>query len=419
MADDGQFSRTLLLAVDAWRYGTRDDLQQRDLQRALATAVRESATRSDLDPERWQRQDAGDGLLSLITDGSAEPKVIGAFVRELNEWLGRYNHDLRPQARLRLRVAVHHGVAIPADLGHAGAAPVHVCRLRDARAVRELLEVFSEANLVFVVSEQIFEGSIRARHTSLSAKDFTRAEVAEPAKDFFTTAWVHVPGAAGARVGAQLGAFGVGLHFAGTAVPPPGFFEQVVCRSFEAVGAPAPAGAESSGEGLSFRVPAGLSGTVLTGTWIEHLRKNAAARLPGILLAVGIARAADPAVACAEAAGLAGAEPACRLLASSAQGRFVIVVSEDVYDAVVSRGGRFVFPESYRHHETGTGCWFRVPGHSIPPEAGPAEAPPGGGADPPSAATAATYGDHSTAIAHGTFTAPFIMGGLHQHGSDR
>ncbi|WP_370962222.1 hypothetical protein [Amycolatopsis sp. cg9] len=419
MADDGQFSRTLLLAVDAWRYGTRDDLQQRDLQRALATAVRESATRGGLDPERWQRQDAGDGLLSVITDGSAEPQVIGSFVRELDDWLGRYNHDLRPQARLRLRVAVHHGVAIPADLGHAGAAPVHVCRLRDARAVRELLEVFPEANLVFVVSEAIFEGSVRPRHTSLSVRDFTRAEVAEPAKEFFATAWVHVPGAPGHRVVSQLGAWAVGLRFAGAAAPPPGFFEQVVGPSFEAVGMPAPEGAESSGEVLSFRVPAGLSGTVLTGVWLEHLREKADAHFRGVRLAVGIARDPDPAAAGAEAAGLAGSEPAGRLLATAAGGRFVIVVSEQVYDTVVSRGGRFVFPESYRCPEAAAGCRLRVLGHSIPPEAGPPQDPPAAGAGSPPAITATTHGDHSTAIGHGTFTAPFIMGDLHQHGRDR
>jgi hypothetical protein len=419
VADVNQFSRILLLAVDAWRYGTRDDLQQRDLQRALAAAIRESATRSGLDPAQWQQQDAGDGLLSLITDSSAEPKVIGSFVRELDEWLRRHNHDLQPRARLRLRVAVHHGVALPADLGYAGAAPVHVCRLRDARAVREALEVFPEANLVVAVSEPIFEGSVRPRHTPLSAADFTRVEVAEPAKQFFAAAWVHVPGVARERVGAHLGGLAVGMRFAGTATPPPGFFEQVVCRSFEAVGMPAPGVVEGPGEALAFRVPAGLAGTVLAGIWIEHLRKNANARFPRTGMIVGIAQAPNPEEACAEAGELAGSAPAGRLLAASPAGRLVMVVSEQVYQAVVSRGGRFVFPESYRRPEAEAGCWIRVPGHSVPPEAGPPQDPPAAGTDPPAAVSATTYGDHSTAIGQGTFTAPIIMGGLHRYGSDR
>ena len=70
MADDGQFSRTLLLALDAWRYGARDDQQQRELQRALSTAVREAAERSGLDV----RQVAA--VLSAGSPGSPLVKIV-------------------------------------------------------------------------------------------------------------------------------------------------------------------------------------------------------------------------------------------------------------------------------------------------------------------------------------------------------
>jgi hypothetical protein len=419
VTDDSQFSRTLLLAVDAWRYGTRDDRQQHDLQRALADALRDSAVRSGLDPARWPRQEAGDGVFSLITDGSAEPKVVGPFVRELAEWLRRHNHDLRPRARLRLRVAVHHGVTLPADLGYAGAAPVHVCRLRDARAVREALEVFPEANLVLAVSEPIFEGSVRQRHTSLSADDFTRVEVAEPAKQFFATAWVHVPGIDRERVSASLGTLAVCLRFTGTAEPPPGFFEQVVRTSFEAVGVPAPELAEGD---LAFRVPAALAGTALAGTWIEEVRKATTAHFPHARVAVGIALAPDPAAARAEAAELAGSEPAGRLLAATDRGRLVIVVSEQVHQVVVTRGGRLVFPESYRRPAAEAGCWIRVPGHSLPPEAGPAPEPPPADSGAPAGGrsfSATTYGDRSPVLGQSTFTAPVILGDVNRYGSHR
>ncbi|MEV6832733.1 hypothetical protein [Amycolatopsis sp. NPDC051102] len=402
MTDASQFSRTLLLAVDAWRYGPRDDRQQHELQHALADALRDAAVRSGLDPAAWRRQEAGDGLFAAITDESAEPKVVGPFVGALHEWLGRHNHDRQSRARLRLRVALHHGVTLPGDLGFAGAAPVHVCRLRDARVVREALEVFSEANLVFAVSEPIFDGSVRQRHTSLAAADFTRVEVAEPAKDFFATAWVHVPGVASERVGACLGALAVSLRFAGAAAPPPGFAEQVVRPAFEAAGVAAP-----DGEDLTFRVPAALGGTALAGRWIEAVRTAATTHFPDARVAVGIALASDPETARAEAAELAGAEPAGRLLAATGQGRLVVVVSERVHEVVVSRGGRLVFPESYRRPAGETGCWIRVPGHSVPPE--PAAAP-----EPEPAAQAAsatTYGDNSMAVGQGTFTAPLYFGG--------
>ncbi|GAB3148772.1 hypothetical protein GCM10027258_44330 [Amycolatopsis stemonae] len=415
MADDEQFSRTLLLALDAWRYGTRDDQQQRELQRALATAVRHAAERSGLDPGRWERQDAGDGLFTPITDANAEPKVVGPFVRELDEWLGRYNHDRQFPARLRLRVAVHHGVIIPGDLGLAGTAPVHVCRIRDARIVRDVLEAFPDANLVLAVSEPIFD-SVEQRHTSLSADDLVRVEVAEPAKRFFTTAWLHVPGVARERLRTHLGALAVGLRFAGPGQPPPGFFDEVAAKSFEAVGTPLPARTTDTGEQIALDVPAGLPGTLLAGTWVEHLREAVATRFPGTRLAVGVALDADPAVARAEAVELAGSDVTCRLLAWAPAGRLVVAVSDPAYQAVVRRGGRLVFPESYRQTETGTGCWIRVPGYSVPPEARPApgsEQPetvrPGAGA----AGSVTTFGNNSPAIGQGTFTAPFIFGDVH------
>jgi hypothetical protein len=414
VTDDSQFSRTLLLAVDAWRYGTRDDRQQHELQRALAAALRDAAVRGGLDPARWRRQEAGDGVFALVTEESAEPKVIGPFVRELDEWLRRHNHDRRPRARLRLRVAVHHGVTLPGELGYAGAAPVHVCRLRDARAVREALEVFPEANLVLAVSEAIFDGSVRPRHTSLTAADFTRVEVAEPAKEFFATAWVHVPGIAADRVGACLGTLAVGLRFAGAAAPPPGFVEQVVRPAFAAVGVAAP-----DGDDPTFRVPAALAGTALAGRWVEEVRTAATAHFPHVRVAVGIALAPDPAAARAEAAELAGAEPAGRLLAATDRGRLVVVVSEQVHQVVVARGGRLVFPESYRRPDGETGCWIRVPGHSVPPEPAPAPEPPPAGHGTPGAGrsfSATTYGDRSPVFGQNTFTAPVHLGDVNRYG---
>ncbi|MDX3195561.1 hypothetical protein PV458_44780 [Streptomyces sp. MN03-5084-2B] len=413
--DDSQFSRTLLLAVDAWRYGTRDDRQQHELQQALADALRDAARRGGLDPARWRRQEAGDGLFALVTEESAEPKVVGPFVRQLDEWLGRHNHDRRPSTRLRLRVAVHHGVTVPGALGFAGDAPVHVCRLRDARPVREALEAFPEANLVFAVSEPIFDGSVRQRHTSLTERDFTRVEVAEPAKQFFATAWVHVPGVARERVGACLGALAVSLRFADAAAPPPGFFEQVVAPSFAAVGVAPPEGADPT-----FPVPAELAGTALAGRWIEAVRTAVTTHFPHARVAVGIALAPDPAAARAEAAELAGAEPAARLLAATAAGRLVVVVSEQVHEVVVARGGRLVFPESYRRPEGETGCWIRVPGHSVPPEPAPVPEPPPAGlpADGRSF-SATTHGDRSPIFGQSTFTAPVVLGDVHRYGSSR
>jgi hypothetical protein len=347
--------------------------------------------------------------------------VVGPFIRELDEWLRRHNHDLQPRARLRLRVAVHHGVTLPAELGYAGAAPVHVCRIRDARAVRDVLDAFPEANLVLAISKPIFEDSINQRHTSLSADDFVRVEVVEPAKQFSATAWLHVPGIACEKLRTHLGALAVGMRFADSAEPPAGFFDQVVRKSFDAAGVPLPEGVTGSDGNLAFGVPAGLPGTLLAGTWVEHLRKAVAAQFRSTRMAVGIALDPDPAGARSEAVDLAGSDPARRLLATATQGRIVIVASDQFYRSVVSRGGRLVFPDAYRP-AADSECWFRVPGYSAPPEAGPPQAGSQGRTDQAAIAesgSATTYGDNSPAIGTGMFTAPWIMGGVHNYDGRR
>src|SRR5262245_51884854 len=184
-----------MLAVDAWRYGPRDDRQQVELQHFLDEGLRTAARRSGLDDSTWQIQNAGDGRLALLPDSGSEPVLVDPFVRELDTWLDRHNHDRVPGARLRLRVAVHHGPAVPAPMGYGGQAVVHVCRLRDAQPVRAALDAAPNANLVLVVSSLVFDDVIRQRHTSLSATDFTRIDVADTAKDFTAPAWLRVPGA--------------------------------------------------------------------------------------------------------------------------------------------------------------------------------------------------------------------------------
>lgn len=246
--DDYNFSRVLLLAMDAWRYGPRDDRQQFDLQWHLAEALSVAAARSGLDQSGWQIQNAGDGLLALLPDSGSEPVLVDPFIRELDTWLARHNHDLVPDARLRLRIAVHHGPAIQAQLGYASGAVVHVCPLRDSRPVRDAFDAAPEANLVLAVSARVFEDVIRQRHTSLSANDFTKVEIVDEAKNFTATAWLRVPGA---RLTAPTGCdevLAVGLRFLVSPHDFPGLIERVLIPSFAAAGIALPDDVSFSGE---------------------------------------------------------------------------------------------------------------------------------------------------------------------------
>lgn len=377
MPDTTEFSRVLFLAVDAWRYSARDGRQQHDLQEALDGALSWAAEESGLDRSTWLTQPAGDGLLALLPESGAEPKLVDAFVRELDVRLSRYNHDRVPEARLRLRMAVHHGVAVQAKLGFAAHGAVHVSRLCDAREVRAALDAAPEANLVLAVSQPIYEDLVCQRLTSLSPADFTRVDVADEKKGFHTTAWIRVPGARPDLAPAEV--LALGLRFENSPYGYQEFFERVVNGSFAAASLPPPEDVRSVGDELSIHLPAGTSGTRVLGVWLDQLYQALRTHAPRLRMAVGVALGPDPAAAGREASALAAADPATGVLAAAPAARLVVVVSDHVHRTIVSPGGRMILPENYRAAPGVPAAWLRVPGHAIPPAPGPAPEPPRAG----------------------------------------
>lgn len=407
MPDDYKFSRVLLLAVDAWRYGPRDDRQQFDLQRHLVEALSVAAARSGLDRSGWQTQDAGDGLLALLPDSGSEPVLVDPFIRELDTWLAQHNHDLMPDARLRLRIAVHHGPAIPAQLGYASGAVVHVCRLRDSRPVRDAFDAAPEANLVLAVSALVFEDVIRQRHTSLSASDFTKVEIADEAKNFTATAWLRVPGT---RLTAPTGrdeALAVGLRFL---VPPQDFLglvKRVLVPSFAAAGIALPGDVSFSGNYPVVCLP-GVSVQEVLGLWLHHLDKLLESSAPGMRMVVGVCTTSDR----AQAWELASSDTAARVLAAARGGRVVVVVPGHVHDTITRNPGRLVLPETYV--PAGTSSWLRVLGHAKPPLPADRVREDPGGVTPPGIGSVNAYGEHGVAIGEGTFDT-FVVGTVHRY----
>jgi hypothetical protein len=398
--DDYEFSRFLMLAVDAWRYGPRDDRQQVDLQRFLDEGLRTAARRSGLDDSIWRLQDAGDGRVALLPDSGPEPVLVDAFIRELDTWLARHNHDRVPNARLRLRVAVHNGPAIPAPLGYGGNAIVHVCRLRDSRPVRAALDAAPDANLVLAVSALVFDDVIRQRHTSLSAHDFTKIEIDDAAKDFTATAWIRVPGVAAVREQVA-----VGLR---CLVPPHDaheFIDRVLTPALASAGIMPPVRPSLERDPVVIRL-SGVSPQVVLGRWVDHLDRLIQEHAPDVRLVVAVCGTAD------HARELVSSDTAARVLAGARGSRVVVAVPSHLHKTISENPGRLVRPETYG--QAGTSSWFRVPGHSAPPR--PADDVPVGSASaqPPVAGSVNAHGDHGVAIGSGTFDT-FVVGSLHRH----
>lgn len=185
-----QFARHLCLAIDAKGYGGRDNVGQYDLQAQLPAVLAEAAQAAGLDRSAWQRQEQGDGEVALVPAAQPEPRVVDDLVRELDASLALLNHDRRSEARLRVRVAMHFGVAYKAPMGFAGEGVVVAARILNSSGLHQALEHEADANVVVAVSDRVYRDVVLPRHTSLREGDFFPVEINE--KEYAGTAWIRV-----------------------------------------------------------------------------------------------------------------------------------------------------------------------------------------------------------------------------------
>jgi hypothetical protein len=188
----GDFNRYLCIAVDITRYSAHDAHGQKELQRQLKEILESSATAAGLDRMSWMTQPQGDGELALVPVGPDEPRVIDDFIRHLDSWLERHNRERLPASRMRLRVAMHTGVALPAAMGFAGPAVVVVSRLLNSADVRRALTEAESANLALIASSTAFE-IVELGQTTLRPSWFRGVAVVE--KEYAGEAWIWIPNA--------------------------------------------------------------------------------------------------------------------------------------------------------------------------------------------------------------------------------
>lgn len=185
-----RFARHLCLAVDAKGYGGRDSVAQYEVQRDLPKVLNDAAAAAGLDRSQWRIQPQGDGELALLPPGQPEPRVVDDFVRELHACLALLNFEKRPETRLRVRVAIHFGVAYEAPSGFAGDAVVVTARLLASSALHDALVQAPSADVVVAISDRIYTDTVLQRHTSLPPSQFSRVEVIE--KEYAGPAWIRV-----------------------------------------------------------------------------------------------------------------------------------------------------------------------------------------------------------------------------------
>ncbi|WP_436501328.1 hypothetical protein [Actinokineospora sp. HUAS TT18] len=185
------FTRMLCVFIDAQGYSRRDDRGQSALQAELVDVLDTAASAVGLDRSRWHRQPSGDGELALIPADQPETAVVQDFTLRLASLLFGHNAGRVGGDRLRLRMAIDHGLVQQAPNGFSGATVVAVSRLVNSAAARAALAKAAGAPLVQVLSDRVYTDIVAAGHAARTA-EFRLVPVRE--KEFQAEAWVRVPG---------------------------------------------------------------------------------------------------------------------------------------------------------------------------------------------------------------------------------
>ncbi|MEV4311029.1 hypothetical protein [Actinocrispum sp. NPDC049592] len=187
-----RFRRSLYVGVDIRGYGSAPEQRQEKWQETLLRCLDRSAASMGLDRRRWARQQHGDAELCVLPADEPEPLVVDGFTRRLESELRLHNEEVMPWARMRLRMAVHHGVVVDGPNGYPCRDAVVVSRLLDSKPLRGVLEQWPQVNLAVMVSELVYHSVVEAGHTSLRADQFRRLAVRE--KEFKGYGWLWLPG---------------------------------------------------------------------------------------------------------------------------------------------------------------------------------------------------------------------------------
>lgn len=188
----GAMGHRPLVSIDAKGYGSADGRRQVAWQRGLTEVLAASAAAAGLRRGEWDCQKGGDGEFAVLPADEPLNALIDDFPRELADHLADFNEDRRDDARLRLRLAIHHGVVEPAANGYAGAGAVVVSRLVNASIARSAQAAAPEAGLVVILSNRIFLDTVAQGHTTLRPARFRRVVVEN--KEYAEDAWLYLPG---------------------------------------------------------------------------------------------------------------------------------------------------------------------------------------------------------------------------------
>lgn len=182
-----------IMVLDLEAFSTRSDPLQQSLRAAMYDLVGTAFKEAGIDQRDVAMEDRGDGVLMLVPPTVSPVRLAGPMVRALDDGLREKAHGHSAAHSLRMRVALHQGLAVRDPHGWSGDAVNTACRLVDAQPLRNVLTAATLARLAFVVSGQVYDSVVRHGHRGLDPAAYLPMRFATKHGETISS-WVTVPG---------------------------------------------------------------------------------------------------------------------------------------------------------------------------------------------------------------------------------
>jgi class 3 adenylate cyclase len=189
----GEATHHWIMVLDVENFSSRRDPVQRRVRAAMYRVLAGAMERAGLAEADTVSEDRGDGVLMLIRSSVSPVLIAGPLVRELDVELGEYAQESNAEHALRLRVALHQGLAARDERGWSGDAVNTACRLVDAQPLRDVLAAAPSARMVFAVSAEVHRGVIRHGHRGIDPAAYLPCDFTTKHGETISS-WITVPG---------------------------------------------------------------------------------------------------------------------------------------------------------------------------------------------------------------------------------
>src|SRR5262245_28661609 len=140
-----------ILIVDIEDFSRRSHPVQESLRVAMYEVVQGAIADAGLDIKDFNFEDRGDGILMLASPSVPPTTLVGEMMAALDARLAEKAGVFNDAHALRLRVALHQGLASSDPWGWVGDALNTAFRLVDAQPLRDVLRYSTDATMALIV----------------------------------------------------------------------------------------------------------------------------------------------------------------------------------------------------------------------------------------------------------------------------